>query len=393
MKTPFIAFIICLKSWKSLTTKLEARAITFKGSTLIGVSSFLTKAKQKLFLTLEFAENFTLIADSSKFPWGISCMEADDCFQGTETNSDFYDFVQYSYKNVSTIHRLFAEQTFNDEEEPNKIRYMNQSQPWPNGQWGVLGLAPRGTFADYMRRANTKTEGFSLGISYNFEEDWKDFGEVNLQMNPERKEENVIAEFDIGESGFWRANGTITLKHFFPGTQKSFCVDPNQNHLLLSADGKIICSHIIRMACGTSKPEDCTKSNAQMENLSPLIFKFGNSPIQFEPTEYTFFDKKNILRCRIGSIKDLRSLQRCPERTEFALGRKFFSNISPVFYYYTNRTSKMEFWADLNGREKRLGFLLAICFVFVCLIVAGVCFCKMSLAQRSAEGNYNLSNS
>ena len=259
-----------------------------------------------------------------------------------------------------------------------------QDNVWPLTSWGVLGLAPKGDFFNYLVGLYDESPKVSLALKhtvYNKDAPSDDLSfNVETFINPDPvkhyKNEDVVGTYliDTDEVNSWYLEGSISLADTEMGyPSQKICLDSYTNDLFGVVEGNIWCQRVRQKVCGATSAKDCPKSKADLSKAPIITLKLSNTTISFTDEDYIFFDSEG-LQCRIGDPCTARSQETCPQNTEVVLGKLFMEKYTPILEVnreenITKLTLTKYFRSPPNRKMLWMGIGIAIVVVAVVGII------------------------
>ena len=245
-----------------------------------------------------------------------------------------------------------------------------QNNKWQLGDWGILGISPRGSFFEYLRNVYSKSETISLAAKHTLSEADSDNDllrySVQVFLNPDKakhyKDENVVGPFATPEGqDYWSVKGSIALGDTtFGYKNQNICLSSIGNELFGVIDSLVWCNEIKKTVCdGDTK--HCTKTKADLDKAPVIKFMFEDKEIGFGSDDYIYF-KNDDLQCRFGDVCDQRSEPGvCNQDTEVVLGKLFFEKYTPMFNLDTKTgNTSVSFIRDFKAPKERVIIWLVV---------------------------------
>ena len=349
------------------------------------------------YMEIDINHCFSIIGDldNPNVKWGISCKDpAQNSCQVDDTNTkdDFYNFFLYKYKPASVHVRLNSpEKLVVDNLKKLPIRLHQGGQKWYLDTAGTLGLSPQSEFGNYLRAAY-KTD-VPLAIKYKatnpkVSSELLQFNSY-VVLNPTLNATQIITSFTYAATeNFWSLKGALKLANTeYNYNNINFILTSNANEIIQTIDAMDFCHRIQEVACNGLILANCNKTNADLTKLSNLEFTFNEKVFSFTPAEYTFYNDRDVLDCRVGDVGSLRSDYQVPPKTEFALGKMFFEKYIPLFTFNADGTAKLTFLNTLEVKEKNSSIWLILGIVGAVIAIAVILYIMMHKKENRDE-NY-----
>lgn len=316
----------------------------------IGVGSEATK----LFVSFQynFSRKKSIIGNFERVYWGISCKDTDAQYINScritndEEKADFYEYNTFKYKDASLYYRFNnIDKLVSEGIEPLPVQLVTGGQRWSLESLGVLGLAPYGDFAGYVKRMWEDNTG--LLFAYEAIEDSSSNQDISYKthvvLNPvfDESGDNIILDMDE-KAESWAHLGDVSME----GTELDYtntkvCFTSLANELILIVDSEELCDTIRGKICKNLKIKDCTKTVADLSLAPDMKFTFKKKILIIEAEDYIYFDMKEIVNCRFGDITAMRSKGACDSDTEVAVGKTFFQRIMPALFFNKDGSSRL----------------------------------------------------
>ena len=245
-----------------------------------------------------------------------------------------------------------------------------QNDKWQLGDWGILGISPRGSFFEYLRTIYSKSETISLAAKHTLSEADSDNDllrySVQVFLNPDKskhyKDANVLGPFTTPEGqDHWTVKGSVSLGDTpFGYKDQNICLSSIGNELFGVIDSLVWCNQIKKIVCdGDTK--HCTKTKADLDKAPVITFMFEDKEVQFGSDDYIYF-KNDDLQCRFGDVCDQRSEAGvCDQATEVVLGKLFFEKYTPMFNLDTKTgNTSVAFIKDFKAPKERVIIWLVV---------------------------------
>lgn len=251
----------------------------------------------------------------------------------------------YKYQNGSAYLRVSEKESLSKSNNQGvdipklNLRMISETQgnSWPLGDWGVLGLSPKGSFFTYLSSLYEENKTISIALKYKPKDKKAKHLEFEMQayLNPTHeqhyKEKDVIGRFLVDSSSeSWYLNGSVRLPDSeleYP-TQK-LCLDTYMDEYFGVIDAPVWCERVRKAVCNTARAKDCTEENAVLELAPKLELMIESHDLSIKPEDYIYFDEYG-LQCRIGNPWLTRERESCPKNTKVVLGKMFLSKYMPI---------------------------------------------------------------
>ena len=376
---------------------------------VLGFNSFVGIGTENPVISQYFEHNFgrssTLVGDLDTAKWGIQCIDTTDkhinsCTidDGAKDEEDYYFSNRFLYKDAHVAVRLVADETLDintDNRLP--IRLITSDYHWPLNKLGVVGLTPNGDFANYI--SNLYKGDVELLFGYNVADANANNDDLKFNnhvvVNPAYLDNVTFASFTYKKGAeYWSQIADVSIDKIddmkFPKT--NVCFSSISNEILILVDSEVMCDRVRAKVCGGKVGKDCTGDlYNEAKDVPTLRLKFGDKEFYFEGKEYIYVDN-NVVKCRFGDLSDLRSEQVCPEETEIAVGRLFFSKYYPSMKFQ-GETQTLSFLTSYNfnpdptptppNPDSKFSFWYILLIVALIIIVGLLVF--FFLKRRNAD--------
>ena len=330
---------------------------------VLGFNSFIGNGKEDPIISLYFEHNFgmeyTIIGDIDTAKWGIQCLDSDSKVVNTcridDGAADKESYIysnKYLYKDAHVAMRLLADEKI-DIKDTNKlpIRLVTSDYMWPLNKLGVIGLTPNGDFAKYVTKLYTGDVELLFGYNIqdiNASNEKLKFNN-HVVVNPVYVDTVVAAKFNYdSDAKYWGQKADVKLeKSEIEFINTNVCFSSISNELIILIDSIVQCDRVRAQVCNGQVGNKCTEDIYKIEAAPILSFKFGDKTISFTGNDYIYIDNK-VVQCRFGDLSDLRSELLCPEDTEVAIGRTFFSHYYPSLTFNSDGKSTLTFITQYN---------------------------------------------
>ena len=215
-----------------------------------------------------------------------------------------------------------------------------QDEKWPLGTWGVIGLAPKGDFFNYLLNVYDETPEIAIALKHTVIDNDVSSEDLSFKvqsyMNPIASQhyqpKNIIGEYIINTDlvNNWYLKGSISLENSdFVYSDQKLCLDSFTNDLFGIIDGEIWCQQVRKQVCGTINAKDCPLLKADLSKAPKITLVLENITISFSEKDYVYFNSEG-LQCRIGDPSTARLHETCSQDTEVVLGKLFFAKYTPI---------------------------------------------------------------
>ena len=285
-----------------------------------------------------------------------------------------------------------------DNKNPFKFEFdlvtKQQDNNWQFGNWGVLGLAPRGQFMTYLTKTYNGNQDLNIALKYNLSDENADNDSLRFKIqpyvNPNKekhwKDEDVIGRFEIPpQDNFWSISGSVQLEGTeFGYTNQKMCMTSMVNELFGVIDSLVWCNAVKKMVCN-GDIKHCTKSKADLKKAPKVQMMLEGKLIEFESDDYIYFVDDD-LNCRIGDICDPRSEEHCDDNTEVVLGKLFFEKYTPLLSVElgTGKTS-VTLIKDFKAPKEHVFIWLWIAIIVVIIAAAALAFIIIREKRENKE--------
>lgn len=352
----YLSLLTILKAENKLEKNLEltVSSVSVDKRNFPAFESYIGEGKESSTTALYFEYNFgkqtTIVGDKDATGWGIQCIDTEDkynnsCQVPTESEKeDFYYSSLFKYKPTNLLLRFTAGDKLDvDKKSALPVQLVTGGKNWPLKSLGVLGLAPQGDFAKYIRQMFSDNTTLLFGYEASnptAENDDLKF-KNHVVLNPEYKDTDVAIKFTLdSSSNNWNFVGDVALSDTeFKFNQTDVCFSSISNELIIVADNIVMCDAVKEKVCDGKFGPECKKDNANISNAPNLTITFQQNTLTFKGEDYIYFDKNNVVACRFGDLSSLRPEQVCAEDTEVAVGRLFFTHHIPALTFNTDNSS------------------------------------------------------
>lgn len=248
----------------------------------------------------------------------------------------------------------------------------HQDGNWLLGEWGILGLAPYGSFFTYLVQTYDESDSVSIALKYTFDKSNSSRFGLEAYLNPKAdlhySDSDVMGTFvQDTNSDSWFLNGSLRL----PDTELNYdkqkmCFDSSVDEWFGVPDGIIWCQRVRQAVCGTSQVSLCTKKKAQMSRAPVIELMIEGKDFSMQPHDYIYFDNDR-LQCRILEKFWTRQKTLCPPETRIVLGKMFMAKNIPIFTASTlgnQRSVTLVRFFISSGQQKLIWIILGI-LVFI----------------------------
>lgn len=355
--------------------------------------------KDALYFSIDISHPFTIVGDKTPAKWGIDCKDpkTNSCqVDDPAIKEDFINFFYYKYLGASLFARFSQDQKLaTDGLKKLPVRLMEGGQAWYLGGWGLVGLAPRGDFGNYLRAT------FDKDVSIAFKYKLTTPGNANNRLtfdayallNPVVGQSDLLYSATLEDGAdFWTVRGDLLL----PDTEYNyknqvFCLTTSSAEIIQTIDADDFNRRIQELACSGKYWTDCTKSTADISKLKPLTITLGAASFSFTPQEYTYFSDKGILMSRIGDVGVMRSDRQCPPHAELGIGNLFFQKYFPILTFLKAGGAQVGFLSKLDVVEKKSNFWLILAIIGAIIAIAVILYIILQRKQKRDE-EYNAVN-
>lgn len=284
------------------------------------------------------------------------------------------------------------------------VRLVNSSQgdKWSVQDWGVLGLAPQGSFFNYLNSVYDEDEEISLAIKYNLidakaSNDDLEY-ETQVYINPEEKahykEEEKVGDYQINadENNFWYLEGGLNMVDSeFKYSNEQICLDSYTNELFGVVEGDVWCNRVRKIVCKKLYKGNCKVYEANLNKAPVIELNLSNTTISFTHEDYLYFDKEG-LQCRIGDPCTARYQGSCAKNTQLVLGKLFMSKYVPIFTVHKdNSQAQLTLVKKFKSPKLRKTVWLVLGIIAIALSVCGlifICWKKHKESRTQTHSDY-----
>ena len=342
-------------------------------------------SKTRALFQYNFGSQTTIIGDLEQVNWGIKCNNNDPKYTNSckilddTEETDFYFNSLYKYKKATLYYRFYDVNKLNtDTIKPLPVNLVTGGQTWPLKYLGVLGLAPYGSFADYVRRMWDN----NIGLLFAFEtvDDCVDNERLEFNthvvLNPVFDLSNDFIKLEMPlNSKTWNYRSDVWVRGTdFKYENTNLCFSSISNELIIIADPIVLCDSIRQMVCGPKALDDCNKYTANLSHAPEITFIFDKKELNVDSKYYIYFNEKEELNCRFGDISTLRSQQVCAEDTEVAVGKIFFEKFMPALIFNNDSTTELYLVPYYQFDDPRTTWWFFICGTCIGIGVAIIIF-------------------
>lgn len=377
--------------------QLESKSMTHNGRSYNGLAIHLgsggESSQEMIFGLIDIAHPYSIIGDKTKSGWGIRCdAPLKNSCEVTNPNAkeDFASYFLYRYEEARVHFRFeFSKKTLVNDIKPMDFRLHVGGQKWFLNAWGSFGLSPESEIVNYLRRVFEKD--ISFGLKFDLDEEQRSSEHPNFSsfviQNPIVRTGDSLLTLNISESErFWGFQGILTAPvKVFNMPETNVCLSSTSDEVILIPDAEGFCRAVQRVACSGQEWTNCTIANANLEKLAPLSLRVQNFNFTFTPLEYTFFDSKGLLQCRVGWISDLRSSSQCKMNAELGIGKLFFAKFNPIFVFGAKKKNRLVFVRNLEVKKPANLLYWAIVTLFGLILVALIIKFILFKKQQSDE--------
>ena len=289
----------------------------------------------------DFGLKTTIVGSKDKTHWGIFCNETEDNSCRTTSNDQYP--VSYSGIHLNAQHAdiylrpipTIDIDVVNPVVEKLPIDLVIGGDRWPFEDWGILGLAPNGSFAKYL----TSLYGSKADVLFKFKlreaTHLRTGTEFHLEafINPVIDPRFVVKDITLeADAQTWSFLAGVYYDEEKLGLESAKTCLNTEEVILQANDYADRCDNARKQVCNGKTGKDCKKSNADFSQGKSLIIEIGGTKLEFAPEEYLYLDNENV-ECRFGPIADLNSSQTCEADAKFAVGKYFLSKYLPILKF------------------------------------------------------------
>lgn len=367
---------------------LTTSSIQMQHGYVYGAEAFIGESGKSKTSIDYFDYNFGLsesaIGDFNTVNWGVECDENSKEYNTTcevtskDIHSDFYYWMLYKYKKAKLHMRFFKEASIEvTDKSKMPIQLVVDGQKWPISTYGVLGLAPNGSFANYVRELYDDDLSLMFGFpSYESDSNDRLHFKTHIVQNPSYEANNVAGEFISNLDNYWWLRADIEN----PGKPQDtldakLCLTSIADEIILVQDAELYCYNILKKACGPKDPKECTSKDIDMKTMPDLNITIQSKRFNFKADEYLYFNSKGFANCRIGDLSDAASLELCPLSANAGLGRLFYNKYIPIFTFNKDGKSTLTFLYEYKFIDQRghlgilIGTVITLILVFLFLYI------------------------
>ena len=276
----------------------------------------------------------------------------------------------------------------------------SQDNKWPLNDWGVLGLAPNGSFFNYLHAVYDESEEVSIAVKFNLDnkkatnDDLK--YETQIYLNPTDEShyeaKDKVGDFYINtqESNYWYLQGSVELEGTeFKYSNENMCLDTYTNELIGIVEGEVWCNRVRSLVCKKLEKGNCKSFEADLNKAPEIKLILLDQTIAFTHEDYIYFDKGG-LQCRFGDPTSARYQGTCGKNTEVVLGKLFLSKYTPTFRSNKkNNTTTLTLTKEFKAPKSRKLIWLILGIIAIVLAAAGLVFvCYSKFRKGKPEGEY-----
>lgn len=342
--------IAALPKWNSIYNGIVAK-----------IGSGNEKAEEKASFSCNIGHVNTIVGEKTLAKWGINCnANVDNSCVVTDTSiaDEFYFSKMLKTQTAQLYLRLDQNDKLNITNPAvakMEVRLAVGGNNWVLDDWGILGLSPKGEFAKLMTQAYKDQASIvlkykALDPNADNEEltfDFKSYLNVNFNAT------DLVKEFTIDESSTsWYGMADLEFIDA-PWSYKNtkLCFNSITDEIIQVEDATDRCDAVKKIVCDGKIGPDCTKDNADISKAPPLVLAFGETKLTFTPSDYIYFNKKNVLDCRFGDIGDLRTNGSCDTDAVLGAGKLFYQKFIPVLKFNYGGKSTLTLLSQFNGPD------------------------------------------
>lgn len=374
---------------------------------ILSVNSFIGLGTEKPVISQRFDFNFginsVVVGDVDTAKWGIQCIDNKDKHvnsckidDGAVDKEDFIYSSRFLYKDAHLVLRLFSDEVLDIKDENTlPIKLVTSNNKWPLDKAGIIGLGPNGNFSKYV--SNLYKGDVELLFGFNVE-DTKANNEGlkfsnHVVVNPVYLDNLVLARFDYtNKDEAWSQTADVAIDKIDDMAFKdtNVCFSTMSSEILILANPRVLCDRVRAKVCNGKIGNECTGDIYKDFSTAPVLsFTFGDKKLTFEGKDYLYLDN-NIVSCRFGDLSDIRSEQVCPEETEVAIGRLFFSKYLPSMTFNGEKKTfrfikEYNFKPDPKPTPSGNGPSLLVILLIVALIIVVGLLVFFFLRRRNAD--------
>lgn len=380
---------------------LQTNRLQTKQGYIYGVEIFIgdsSRAKSSIdYFNTNFGAYESAIGDVNSLNWGVECKDTPQEYYTTcelvsdEIHDNFFYWMLYKYKDASFHMRFNADDVLDIiKKDKMPVQLVVGGQKWPIDTYGMLGLAPRSAFADYVRQMYNQNLSLMFGYStYEVDSSSKLLFKSHVVQNPVYEDKNVFASVKLADfASSWNFVADLENPEASQNLKAAqVCLTSVSDDVILVPDSDLFCENILKIACAGKDPKECSEADIDFTKVSNLKLTLGDKVFDFKADEYLYFNSKSKAACRIGDLSDIGSLQVCPGDTNIGLGRLFYQKYIPVFTYNNDKTSTLSFVSHYNfiDRKGHTGLIIAVSIVTV---IVGVFLCVLSIKKKRSDEEY-----
>lgn len=362
--------------------------------------SYIGNGKESSTSSLYFEYNFgrrsSIVGDKKAASWGIDCTDTDQQYNNSckvmdQTESqDFYYSSSFNFKKANLFLRFNSGAKLDTtDKSAMPVQLVTGGKNWPLKTAGVIGLAPQGDFAKYVRQMFADSTTFLFGYENSNPKAENDDLMFNnhVVLNPVYTDADVALKLAVGaNTNNWNFVGDVVVTNTeWKFDKTNICFSSISNELLIVADNIVMCDGVKKVICDGKTGPACTKDVAAMDKAPAITVTIQGVTLSFNGDDYLYFGKDNVVSCRFGDLSNLRGEQVCAEDTEVAVGRLFFSHYMPALTFNKDNTSAVTLIKSYNFVEpsSKIWIIVGI----ICAIIAVGVILFILLKRRSNGGD------
>lgn len=382
----FLNCVISEKIWAVIPTNHEIDSVqkVVEGKKItaiyLNLGENIYAPHSKVYFMTDFGIHEILIGSKELAGWGISCNQKEVCRIINQRETPvFYLSKEFSAKKAKA--RLIVSDLPTMMNVNNHVNFgvevdlICRGNKWNYENWGVVGLAPYGTFVNYIR--SLYSPDFSIMVHYIADKTHPSQIEFNSRtfLNPHFKKDQVVVEVALKEGDqFWTMEAdldmSIPVSNF---KNKLTCISNSNDSLFLFESPINECNEIKKLICKGKIDKECKKENADF-SLSPVIHLLvKSSRFDFTHIDYLYLDETNIVQCRFDSIYYLRTKHVCHPEVEFGLGKLFYDKFPIILNFIANKRPSMIFLNKFRLPDKKTPVNIYY-WTGVALVIIGIVF-------------------
>lgn len=370
-------------------------------------------AKQIAEFLIDFGFQNVMIGNIDQSGWGVHCDKQFGCNAISDQETQyFYFFKQFFARRAFT--KLYSS-AFAPLEKPEPeerlimpknevaVEMISRGDVWNHGNAGVLGLAPYGSYINFLRNRYMDNVSF---LPF-FKSDHKKPADLvwteRLFVNPIFPRENLMVTVQLNNGDqFWTVRGDLLINskedQEWGLKNELLCLTNSDEAFFIAVDAADRCERIQKLICNGKFGKSCTTHIADMSKAPEYQFKIGGQDFVFGYKDYLYPGKEEQVLCRFGDASALRPKQICHPDALFAIGKLFFEKYPIILNFTRYEKPSISFISFFHPPVKRQSWstqqiALAIVGVIALVLLTVYVYIQKVKSDTAAYPEYKAVNS